>query len=712
MNEVIIYLGEGRIESGFRGVNIEFKQRGEKQSVNQCSLSPVPELRDLLNQWQLLYPIALNTPQSAPNFGIENDRLLSPIANVGVFDDNTILNSSTQDIEELKDSLKLAIDNWLEQGSFRQIINEIRAVLVPQDLIVVTIVSEQKNIWQLPWHFWDLFKAYPHAVEVFSQPNFKNVTDVKPQRNSKLNILGVFGRDPNLELSSGFLPNLPEVNAKILGLPGSERPSLRGIGDTLAEFFDIFIFYGHGDTQENNTNLRGFVYLDNDTPIEIKRLRDKVKIAVDRGLQIAIFNCCSGLGLADRLSDVNLPYIIVMREQIPNQLAQSFLTDLLRSYSQGLSFPEAFGAARSQMILSEDNFAHFADWLPVLFHNPLSHHVTWQDLCQPAVSIPVPQQVVEVCSYLNQPKRRIWTGVGISLLVSILALSIQSTPSIAGLENWAIDRVQAIQASQIAPGTSKVTIINDVSLFGMSTQADAEPLARQIEDLSAKFKPLMWVVVEDFSNNVEQLNRSNLVLGCTRRIKSLEEAKYLQSELDCNNASETLKIYSQQLSQQGIRLNRHLLTKINSIDLKQPLNLNEIQDLPVSRIKELLTDKIIVVGIPSGTQSIDSMLNRDALALDYLTRAADSRYQFPLVDYWDDGVKLLWIFFWCITIAIATWKLKWQLLVPSIAIAIGISMALFFFSLGIPTVVSAMAMVLVGGTIFSIKQIARRRGSG
>ena len=44
MNEIIIYLSEGQIESGFRGVNIEFKQQGKKQSVSQCSLASDPEL--------------------------------------------------------------------------------------------------------------------------------------------------------------------------------------------------------------------------------------------------------------------------------------------------------------------------------------------------------------------------------------------------------------------------------------------------------------------------------------------------------------------------------------------------------------------------------------------------------------------------------------------------------------------------------------------
>ena len=138
------------------------------------------------------------------------------------------------------------------------------------------------------------------------------------------------------------------------------------------------IFNGHGDTIQYRAFQDGVIYLDNDTPLEISRLKIEIQIAVDRGLQIAIFNCCNGLGLAEQLSDLNIPYIIVMREIVPNQCAQNFLRQLLDLYSQGDSFPAAFKQARQSLRLSPGGFAQFADWLPILFHNPLSHHVTWR----------------------------------------------------------------------------------------------------------------------------------------------------------------------------------------------------------------------------------------------------------------------------------------------------------------------------------------------
>ena len=711
MNEIIIYLNEGQIESGFRGVNIEFKQQGKKQSVSQCSLSPDPDLQRLLNQWQLLYPIALNSPQSAPNFGVEPDQILSPVASVGVFDDHTILNSSTQDIEELKDSLKQAIDSWLEQGSFRQVMNEIRAVLVPQDLIIVTIVSDLQAIWQIPWHFWELFTAYPHAVEVFSKQNFKNVRDIQPHRNGKVNILGVFGRDPNLKLNSNFLPKLPEVNPELLGLSESEseseRPSLREIGDTLERFLaKIFIFYGHGDSQESNDSLRGFVYLDNDTPIEIRRLRERVQGAVDRGLQIAIFICCTGLGLADRLSDLNLPYIIVMREKIPNAMAQIFLTDLLRSYSKGASFPEAFRAARAQMILAEDSFAYFADWLPILFHNPLSHHVTWQDLCQPAVSIPVPQQVIRVCHYLSKPKHQIWTGVGVSLLASALALSLQSNPFISELEESVIDRVQLLQASQIPSNSSQVTIVNYDALTLPGTINHPDGLKDAIEQIERQVKPSMWIIETDFDQS--DIHGAN-ILVCSHKSDSSKDSinfNYSIQQSNCGDTSLIAELNNRnklsKVSHQAIRLNPYLLDKIGQTSFSQ------MPQLSAPDIAQLFDRKFVFVGI-SGEKS---ELDRDALAIDRLIRANDLQHPVALFTTWEDSRESLWILVWTMLTAVAMWRVRWGFLVP-LAIGAQLAIAWWLLTLGqsAPLAIGAISMMVVWMAISIVRQIAARQMS-
>ena len=355
MYRVIISLGEGRIETGFNAVNIELKQDDKTHWVDLTALIGAPELQELLTQWQFIYPSVLNLSE------YPRTRSRSSV----IFDEDVVTNVSSQDLQSLSYHLNRAINDWLASGDFGKVIGRIRTELDRQDRITIAIVSAQQNIWQLPWHYWNIFEHYPHAIEVFSKPRYQQVRDSQPQRNGRVNIFGLFGRDPRLELNPEFLNTLPQTNLQLLGvgeldrsqgliekvgakisqlfttrtIASSEReirsPSAYEIADTFQSApWDIFIFNGHGDTIENNAIglLEGVVYLDNDTPLEINKLSSEIASAVERSLQIAILNCCRGLGLADRLSDLNLPYIIVMREKIPDRVAQQFLADLLTQY--------------------------------------------------------------------------------------------------------------------------------------------------------------------------------------------------------------------------------------------------------------------------------------------------------------------------------------------------------------------------------------------
>lgn len=54
---------------------------------------------------------------------------------------------------------------------------------------------------------------------------------------------------------------------------------------------------------------------------------------------IAIFNSCDGLGLAQELADLHIPQMIVIKEPVPDKLAQEFLKYFLNhifNYEQRL----------------------------------------------------------------------------------------------------------------------------------------------------------------------------------------------------------------------------------------------------------------------------------------------------------------------------------------------------------------------------------------
>ena len=57
----------------------------------------------------------------------------------------------------------------------------------------------------------------------------------------------------------------------------------------------------------------------------LEEIKKTLRSAISKGLKLAIFNSCDGLGLARQLADLNLPYIIVWREVVPDKSAQKFL---------------------------------------------------------------------------------------------------------------------------------------------------------------------------------------------------------------------------------------------------------------------------------------------------------------------------------------------------------------------------------------------------
>jgi hypothetical protein len=81
--------------------------------------------------------------------------------------------------------------------------------------------------------------------------------------------------------------------------------------------------------------------------------------------------------------------MIVMREPVPDLVAQKFLTDFIAAFATGKSFYLAEREARLKLHGLEDNFP-CASWLPVIFQNPAAVPPMWQELGR---------RPTEVCPY-------------------------------------------------------------------------------------------------------------------------------------------------------------------------------------------------------------------------------------------------------------------------------------------------------------------------
>jgi hypothetical protein len=683
LKEIIIRFGTGTIQAGFNNVTVELKSLQATQWEDRTSLAANPELQQLLNQWQLLYPAAI--------------QMLSPGLTLSpVFETNTVTNVSTQDMVELNYNFKIALNRWLNFGDFARIDRRLRTELSVLDRVLIVMISDQLPIWQLPWHFWEFFDDYTQAIEVFTKPRFTDVRQIEPHRNGKVNILTLSGQDPRLVLALPFLKTLPQTYVQPL-----ETTSAYEVAHHLNQTkpWDILIFNGHGDTIRYQSFRDGVIYLDNNTPLEISSLKIELQRAVERGLQIAIFNCCNGLGLAEQLSDLNIPYIIVMREIVPNQCAQVFLQQLLTQYSRGDSFPAAFKRARDSLKLAAGGFAQFADWLPILCHNPLSNRVTWRDLAATAFSKLIPSQFTAACRYFSQANHRMSINFGLSSLLSIFALQLQSQPQIVALENVILDRLQATQVARLALAPAQVTMVNydAVSLLGLvSHDSDLSELIKRVNTTA---KPTAWIVGLNI-NNPTNIFEGNIFRGC---LDKPTNSNTIKNRLRLNRCDREL--VKAVLEQRGLvdpvppefRLNPNLL--IGSHRRIDRVNLSEILDTKsTANLRQLFDGKTIVVGYFNG-QEINSVA-RASIAIDQIIRANDRQQFLPLLIYRSISEQLFWIFGWSILTGVCAWQDKWKVLFfTTIFGEIAIAGSLFWLGQGLPIVVTSIAMISVGGVV-------------
>ncbi len=106
------------------------------------------------------------------------------------------------------------------------------------------------------------------------------------------------------------------------------------------------------------------------------KISKNFKKVIERGLQLAVFNSCDALRLAQELADLHIPQMIVMREPVPDKVAQEFLKYFLTAFSNSKSFYSSVREARERLEALEYEFP-YATWLPVLFQSSAEIGMSW-----------------------------------------------------------------------------------------------------------------------------------------------------------------------------------------------------------------------------------------------------------------------------------------------------------------------------------------------
>jgi CHASE2 domain-containing sensor protein len=363
---IVLNLGKGDLQQGFPTVTAQFWESEELTPMQFTgSLPAIPSLDKIYQRWQLLYEslynnLAWRRSTAHPEFEIDEE-------------DEEITNISHVEFQDVSQNLKNQLNRWLSSDSFLSIERKLRTNLTPKDEIRLILVTENSKTLKLPWSLWDFLSDYPKAEISLSPPEYarslkRNTNRVK----KKFKILSILGNSSGINVNQDqqILKQLPDSDITFLIEPKSQQ-----LCDQLwTSEWDILFFAGHSSSQG-----KGCIQINSEESLTIDQLKYGLKKAISSGLKLAIFNSCDGLGLAQDLADLHIPQVIVMREPIPDKVAQEFLKHFLASFAKGKSLYLSVREAREKLQGLEAEFP-CATWLPVICQNPAEIPPNWQDL--------------------------------------------------------------------------------------------------------------------------------------------------------------------------------------------------------------------------------------------------------------------------------------------------------------------------------------------
>ena len=363
---VVINLGLGSLEKGCPNVLAQiWSEAGSLHSMQVMgSLPTAPALGQLYRCFQLLYRRFYQQGSRG-----DSRRLTIPPEVVTQF----------SEVEFLCRQLKNQLNAWLKSEEFLHIERQLRSQLDPLEEIRVIIQTQDELLQRLPWQGWDFFKDYPNAVMALSRPEYRPREPSQPKVNrKKVRILAILGdsQDIELERERQLLKSIPDAEIEFLLQPERQEFNNR-LWDNLG--WDLLFFAGHSQTEGKT----GRIYInekENNNSLTIEELEEALRAAIEGGLKLAIFNSCEGLGLANALAKLDIPQVIVMREPVPNLVAEEFFRYFLQAYAlKQLPLYLAVQEARRKLQGLEDKFPA-ASWLPTICQNPAILPPSWLQL--------------------------------------------------------------------------------------------------------------------------------------------------------------------------------------------------------------------------------------------------------------------------------------------------------------------------------------------
>lgn len=426
---VVLKFTDGSFEAGF-SVTLQIGEERDRPTTEITGkLPPCPEMHLYYSHWQSSYR-QLGNPYRL-------DAEVVQVTNV----------SMTQDCHHTSHVLQARFNTWLKAEEFRALREKWLERLLPTDEVRVILQAENHQLQRLPWHLWDLLERYPKAEIALSSPTYDRLHK-PPTPKRVVNILAIVGNSQGIDtkVDQAILQKYTNANIRLL-----LQPQRQALTDQLWEQnWDILFFAGHSYSHDNS----GRIYLNKTDSLSINELRYALKKAIERGLQIAIFNSCDGLGLAWELADLQIPQVIFMREPVPDQVAHEFLKYFLISFAGGDSLYQAVRQGRERLQGLEDQFP-CATWLPVICQNPAQIPPTWEQLTG---------RKKPDLAKMAATKRQLSAALFSSMAIAALVCSVRFLGLLQSIELQAFDQMMRSRPPEGPDPRLLVVTIDDADL--------------------------------------------------------------------------------------------------------------------------------------------------------------------------------------------------------------------------------------------------------
>ncbi len=413
---IILVLASGNLENGFAHVTAELKESEKTLIKFSGSLPPAPEIALLHDKWKMMCNV-LKPRSYDPRIKVKS---------------TGVTNISEDKPEAVYRNLQEYMKKWLESDEFcRKIESKLRTHIGKvSECFKIFLEVDQPEIWELPWDVWAFREDYVNCeiIPTSSQYGKKNQQETPAEiaQSSQGRILCVAGNSTGIDIEKDKIIIQQRLGERC-DLQFLKEPTPQELHDELFDDkgWQVFFFAGHSNSDNNAANAVLYINQnpDNNT-IKVEELKAGLKKAINQGLQLLIFNCCSSLGIVTDIvaEGLDLPSIIVMRAPLPDVVAHDFVKSLFTYLAAGELLFLAVRKAKDDLQKWDAQFPG-ASGIPMLCQHP-----TFEELVLPQSEadrpfVP-PTDAVTVDRHPNHPQFTIPTKFMQCASISLAVLAI------------------------------------------------------------------------------------------------------------------------------------------------------------------------------------------------------------------------------------------------------------------------------------------------